>query len=182
MPESITFPQYSSPSSSSPSSSSLSSSSTTSSQPNYEELARFLIEPLLDSPESLSIHCEIARSNQRVLIRVAFAEEEQGRVFGRGGRNIDAIRATLEAAAIASGQSARLEIFGVRENSREFNSYDRNNNGSRFQNENDEDGDRRGFKKPSIPRPSIPSRRPSFRRRRSSGESRGNWRPGNSDW
>jgi hypothetical protein len=170
MPESITFSQSSSTSSP--------LSSSPSSQPNYEQLTRFLIEPLLDSPESLSVYCEVARSNQRVLIRVAFGEEEQGRVFGRGGRNIDAIRATLEAAAIASGQSARLEIFGVRENSREFNSYDRN--GSRFQ--NDENGDRRSIKKPSLPRPSIPSRRPSFRRRRSSGESRGNWREGNSDW
>ncbi|MGK7926158.1 MAG: KH domain-containing protein [Spirulina sp.] len=146
-------------------------------RPNYEELVRFLIEPLLDSPDSLSVHCEIARSNQRVLVRVAFDGDEQGRVFGRGGRNIDAIRTALEAAALASGQSARLEIYG--ENNREYNSYDRNN-GSRYNN-NYEDGDRRRFKKPYTVRPPAPSRRHSLRRRRSS-ESRTNWRPSNDEW
>ena len=157
MPESITFSQ--------PNSQSV--------RPNYEELVRFLIKPLLDSPESLSVHCEIARSNERVLVRVAFGEDEQGRVFGRGGRNIDAIRTTLEAAALASGQSARLEIYG--ENNREYN-----NNGSRYNN-NYEDGDRRRFKKPYTVRPPAPTRRHSFRRKRSS-EGRSNWRVSNDEW
>ncbi|MBP0021990.1 MAG: KH domain-containing protein [Cyanobacteria bacterium SBLK] len=141
-------------------------------RPNYEKLVRFLIEPLLDSPSSLSIHCEVARSNERVLVRVAFDGDEQGRVFGRGGRNIDAIRTTLEAAALASGQSVRLEIYG--ESERDYNS-----NGSRYNNY--EDGDRRRFKKPYTVRPPAPTRRHSFRRKRSS-ESRANWRSGNDEW
>jgi predicted RNA-binding protein YlqC (UPF0109 family) len=161
MPESITFSQPNS-----------NSDRPNSDRPNYEELVRFLIKPLLDSPDSLSIHCEVARSNERVLIRVAFGEDEQGgRVFGRGGRNIDAIRTTLEAAAQASGQSARLEIFG--ESHRDYNS-----NGSRY---NDEDGDRRRFKKPYTVRPPAPTRRHSFRRKRSS-DSRINGRTSNDEW
>lgn len=78
---------------------------------DYISLARELIEPLLDSPDSLRVNCEYAKNRERVLIRVAFEETDQGRVFGRGGRNIQAIRITIEAAAQLSGQIARLEVF-----------------------------------------------------------------------
>lgn len=80
--------------------------------PNYDQLVRYLVEPLLDHPESLSLNCEQSKGNQNVLIRIAFDSEEQGKVFGRGGRNIEAVRMVVEAAASAAGQSARLEVYG----------------------------------------------------------------------
>ncbi|MBV8887090.1 MAG: KH domain-containing protein, partial [Chroococcidiopsidaceae cyanobacterium CP_BM_RX_35] len=48
----------------------------------------------------------------RVWIRVAFEGEDKGRVFGRGGRNIQAIRTVVAAAATAAGHSAYLDIYG----------------------------------------------------------------------
>lgn len=80
--------------------------------PDYGELVRFLIEPLLDTPDALRINCEYVRGNLGVLVRVAFEEADHGRVFGRGGRNIEAIRTVLMATAQKAGQTARLEIFG----------------------------------------------------------------------
>ncbi|MDB9315676.1 KH domain-containing protein [Spirulina sp. CS-785/01] len=94
-------------------------------RPNYEELVRFLVQPLLDEPDSLSIDSETSKGNQRVLIRLAFKGTEQGRVFGRGGRNIEAVRTVLEAAAIAAGQSVRLEIFGAQGHSQEKQDHHR---------------------------------------------------------
>ncbi|MGF1480318.1 MAG: KH domain-containing protein [Cyanophyceae cyanobacterium] len=73
---------------------------------------KFLIEPFLESPESLKTHCERISSSQRVWIRVAFEGADKGRVFGRGGRNIQAIRAVLKAAAEAAGDSVYLDIHG----------------------------------------------------------------------
>jgi len=87
-----------------------SSSATTSL--DYAKLVRFLVEPLLESPESLSINCEQANRSKRVWIRVAFEGEEQGRVYGRGGRNIQAIRTVLETAAKRIGQTVYLDIYG----------------------------------------------------------------------
>jgi uncharacterized protein len=83
-----------------------------SSGPNYTELARFLLQPFLDAPESLKVDCEIIPSTSRVWIRLAFESADRGRVYGRGGRNIQAIRTVLEATAQAVGQNICLDIYG----------------------------------------------------------------------
>ncbi|MCL1465231.1 KH domain-containing protein [Argonema galeatum A003/A1] len=80
--------------------------------PDYGGLVKFLVQPFLESQESLKVDCEISASSPRVWIRVAFEGEDKGRVFGRGARNIQAIRTALEAAARASGQSVYLDIYG----------------------------------------------------------------------
>ena len=89
-----------------------SSTPSRSASPNYAGLVRFLIQPFLESPESLKVDCEISPSRPRIWIRLAFDSSDKGRVFGRGGRNIQAIRTVLEAAAQSSGQAVYLDIFG----------------------------------------------------------------------
>ena len=89
-----------------------SSPSSNSASPNYERLVRFLVQPFLDSPDSLRLDCEVSPRTARVLIRLAIEGEDKGRVFGRGGRNIQAIRTVIQAVAQAAGQAAHLEIFG----------------------------------------------------------------------
>jgi predicted RNA-binding protein YlqC (UPF0109 family) len=80
--------------------------------PDYERLVRYLVQPFLDSPKSLRIDCEVSPRTQRVLIRVAIEGEDKGRVFGRGGRNIQAVRTVVQAVAQVAGQAAHLEVFG----------------------------------------------------------------------
>ncbi len=85
------------------------------SKPNYPELVRFLVEPFLDSPKELRVDCEPYADNHRVWIRLAFAGSDKGRVFGRGGRTIQAIRTVVVAAGQLAGQSVHLEIHGSRD-------------------------------------------------------------------
>lgn len=80
--------------------------------PQYDRLVRFLVQPFLESPESLRVDCEVSPRTMRVLIRVAFEGEDKGRVFGRGGRNIQAVRTVIQAVAQAAGHTAHLEVFG----------------------------------------------------------------------
>jgi len=80
--------------------------------PDYAELVRFLIQPFLESPGSLSVDCEISPNSSKVWIRVAFEGEDKGRVFGRGGRNIQGIRTVIAAAAALAGHSVYLDIYG----------------------------------------------------------------------
>lgn len=80
--------------------------------PDYAELVRFLVQPFLENPDSLSVDCEMSRSAGRVWIRVAFEGEDKGRVYGRGGRNLQAIRTVISAASALAGQSVYLDIFG----------------------------------------------------------------------
>ncbi|MEM9332197.1 MAG: KH domain-containing protein [Pseudomonadota bacterium] len=83
--------------------------------PDYVSLVKFLIEPFLEFPESLSVDCEISRSSKRAWIRIAFDSADKGKVFGRGGRNIQAIRTVISATAQGAGQSAYLDIYGSNE-------------------------------------------------------------------
>ncbi|MEC4893573.1 MAG: KH domain-containing protein [Oscillatoria sp. PMC 1051.18] len=89
-----------------------SSTETNEKSPDYTKLVRFLLSPLLDAPETLSIDSEESNNNRRVWIRVAFDDAEKGRVVGRGGRNLQAISTVLNAAAQTAGQSVYLEIYG----------------------------------------------------------------------
>ena len=79
---------------------------------DYAKLVRFLIQPFLESPDSLSVDCETSPNTARVWIRVAFEGEDKGRVFGRGGRNIQAIRTVITAAATLAGHSVHLDVYG----------------------------------------------------------------------
>lgn len=117
-----------------------------SSQPDYNKLVRFLVEPFLESPEALSVDCEVSQSQPRVLIRLAFEGSDKGRVFGRGGRNIQAIRALIAAFAQANGFSAHLDVYGGVPHPHEMEG-----NGSA----------RRSERRPSGPPKPGPRRRPS---------------------
>lgn len=80
-------------------------------KPDYDGLVRFLIEPLLESPHLFSFDCEHLSSTKRVWIRLVFDDNEKGKVYGRGGRNIQAVRTTLETAAQLAGDTLYLEVY-----------------------------------------------------------------------
>lgn len=80
--------------------------------PDYENLTRFLVQPFLESPEALRLDCETSPNKAKVLVRLAFEGTDKGRVFGRGGRNIQAIRTILSALAQLAGQSIHLDVYG----------------------------------------------------------------------
>ncbi|MGF1590512.1 MAG: KH domain-containing protein [Pleurocapsa sp.] len=79
--------------------------------PDYEKLARFLIEPFLENPQTLCVNSEINRSNGKIWLRIAFDPGDRGKVFGRGGRNIQAIRTTIKTAAVAHDESVFIDIY-----------------------------------------------------------------------
>ncbi|MEO1131411.1 MAG: KH domain-containing protein [Cyanobacteria bacterium J06639_1] len=80
------------------------------SAPDYEGLVHFLMAPLLDDPSTLAIDCEVTRGGSRVRVRVSFDSDERGRVFGRGGRTIQAVRQVMIAAAKNADQSLSLDV------------------------------------------------------------------------
>ena len=64
---------------------------------------KFLVQPFLESPESLSVDCEMSQTLKRAWVRIAFNSIDKEKVFGRGGRNIQAIRTVISAAAELAG-------------------------------------------------------------------------------
>lgn len=86
--------------------------------PDYKGLVKFLIEPLLESPNLLILDCEHLKNTKRIWIRLAFEDNDKGRIYGRGGRNIHAIRTVLQTAADAAGETLYLEIYNDENNSK----------------------------------------------------------------
>jgi uncharacterized protein len=85
--------------------------SQTNTSPDYERLVRFLIEPFLDDPKSLYINSEIVNDRKKIWLRVAFDNGDRGKVFGRGGRNIQAIRNTLKTAGAVNQEVVFLDVY-----------------------------------------------------------------------
>ena len=119
----------------------------------------FLLEPFLEDPKTLSIHCEQVASTKKLWLRVAFDTNDKGKVFGRGGRNIKAIRTVLNTAATNVNQSIYLDIYGTEDLSSKEKSFSdddsprgRRNRNSNFDRNNS--GRRRGSRE----RPSKPTR------------------------
>lgn len=87
----------------------------TSTNPDYVGLVEYLVAPFLDDPNSLHIDCETLEERQKVWLRVAFDTTDKGKVFGRGGRNIQAIRTVINTAAAIAEQSVFLDIYSDEE-------------------------------------------------------------------
>jgi uncharacterized protein len=85
--------------------------------PDYGQLVKFLFQPFVSAADAIGVDCEYTIENRRVWIRVAIATADQGSAFGRGGRNIQAIRTILQTAATAVGQSVHLDVYGSNSNS-----------------------------------------------------------------
>jgi uncharacterized protein len=92
--------------------------------PDYEQLVKFLFQPFLSAADAIGVDCEYTIDRQRVWIRVAVAVPDRDTAFGRGGRNIQAIRTVLQAAATAVGQSINLDVYGHTSSSRQSDSAD----------------------------------------------------------
>ena len=114
----------------------------TASSPDYEKLARFLIEPLLEDPQSRSVNSEVNPNSKKVWLRIAFDKSDRGKVFGRGGRNIQAIRTTIQTAAKTHDESVFLDIYS--------DESEESDNGDRRRSSNN-----RRRKSPSKPAPKI---------------------------
>jgi uncharacterized protein len=94
---------------------------------NFPALVQFLIDPLLDHQQELRIDCESTAS--RTWLRIAFNPQDKGRVFGKGGRTIQAIRQLVVTAGKLTDHRASLEIYDPEGSTSD--SYNSNNNSRR---------------------------------------------------
>jgi predicted RNA-binding protein YlqC (UPF0109 family) len=73
-------------------------------------LLDFLIRALVDDPDAVSIARTETPSGE--LFEVTVAADDVGKVIGRSGRIIKALRTLLRAAGSADGRHVDLEILG----------------------------------------------------------------------
>lgn len=100
--------------------------------PDYLALVKYLVTPFLESPDTLRADCEQVNNQQKVWLRLAFDPQERGKVYGRGGRNIQAIRTLLQTSASIVGQSLSLEIYEDKSSQTRDKDFSTETNGERL--------------------------------------------------
>ncbi|HEX8441297.1 KH domain-containing protein [Archangium sp.] len=73
-----------------------------------EQLIIYLARALVDQPDQVSVRASDAEGAR--LFELKVAPEDVGKVIGRDGRTVGALRTLLGAAAQKQGQKVRLEI------------------------------------------------------------------------
>lgn len=75
----------------------------------YTELVEYVVKSLVDDPDSVAV--EESRDAGQVVLELRVAEPDMGRVIGKSGRVINAIRAIVQIAAAKKGERVSLELI-----------------------------------------------------------------------
>ncbi len=73
-----------------------------------ENLLLVLVRPLVDEPEKVEVSG--TETDSRVDLELRVAPEDMGRVIGRQGRTIRAIRTVVKAASVKLGKRVTVEV------------------------------------------------------------------------
>jgi len=75
---------------------------------NYKEFVEFIVKYLVTQPEAVSVESSEGEGGVKVMIRVA--HEDVGRIIGKRGATINAIRLLAKAAAVKAGERVDVDI------------------------------------------------------------------------
>ena len=73
-----------------------------------ENLLVLLVRPIVDEPDRVEV--EASESDTRVDLELRVAPDDIGKVIGRGGRTIRAIRTVVKAASVKAGKRVNVEV------------------------------------------------------------------------
>ena len=73
-----------------------------------QNLLILLVRPIVDEPESVEVAA--TESDNRVELALTVAPDDVGKVIGRGGRTIRAIRTVVKAASVNAGKRVNVEV------------------------------------------------------------------------
>jgi predicted RNA-binding protein YlqC (UPF0109 family) len=74
-----------------------------------KELVEFIVRSLVDQPDE--VHAVEVQSGSSMIVELKVAQADMGRVIGKGGRIINAIRRLVEVAAAKEGKRVSLELL-----------------------------------------------------------------------
>lgn len=75
----------------------------------FKELLEYIIRNLVDKPDTLSINQ--LESEKVIILELKVAAEDMGKIIGKQGRIIKAIRTLLNAAATRQNKRVVLEVL-----------------------------------------------------------------------
>ena len=75
-----------------------------------QELLEYLARALVDKPDEVSVE-SFEEEDGTVVLELHVAEDEAGRVIGRGGRTVAALRTVMKAASVRHGHRVLVDVF-----------------------------------------------------------------------
>ena len=73
------------------------------------ELLDYLVRGLVDDPEQVSVE-EFEEDDGTIVLELCVAEDDYGKVIGRGGRTANALRTLIKATATVQERRVLLDI------------------------------------------------------------------------
>ena len=74
-----------------------------------KELLEYLAEGLVDDPDAVAVE-RFEEDDGTIVLELCVADEDYGRIIGRGGRTAHALRTVVKAAAASEGTHVLLDI------------------------------------------------------------------------
>lgn len=73
-----------------------------------KELVEYIAKSLVDHPESVEVN--VIEGSSMTVLELTVADGDMGRVIGKGGRVVNAVRTLVDVAAARQNSRATLEI------------------------------------------------------------------------
>jgi len=74
----------------------------------FTDLVKFIAESLVDDPSQ--VHVTEVEGTSSTIVELSVSEEDMGRIIGKRGRVVNAIRTLLQVVAAKNGKRVTLEI------------------------------------------------------------------------
>ena len=75
---------------------------------DYADLTRFITEQIVTNKAAVTV--QAVPRGRTTIVEVSVAEEDMGKIIGKGGRNIEAIRAVVRAAGLRKHERVQVEL------------------------------------------------------------------------
>jgi predicted RNA-binding protein YlqC (UPF0109 family) len=79
---------------------------------DFADLTRFIVERMVGAPDQVTVRS--VSKGRTTIIEVGVAETDMGKLIGKGGRNIDAVRAVVRAAGLRAHERIQVELADQR--------------------------------------------------------------------
>jgi hypothetical protein len=76
--------------------------------PDYGELVRYMVQHIVSQPDAVEVGVE--QEGHRVTVRIQTAPEDLGKLIGRGGRHIEAVRMVVRSASLRPRDRVNIEV------------------------------------------------------------------------
>jgi uncharacterized protein len=74
-----------------------------------KELLEYLARQLVDEPDEVEVE-QFSEDDGTVVLELAVAEDDYGKIIGKGGRTANALRTVVKAAAVKEGRRVLVDI------------------------------------------------------------------------